>query len=110
VTAEYAAIPVFGTSAVVTIGGETVGGGIKAAGTTVMFSDAPWYYRFSSEQISCCDCFHPSGLGQNTLAKMLTSGLACSRLNQCCRDTGDPLVDGKCATTERKQTYYRGLF
>ncbi len=110
VTAEYAAIPVFGTSPVVTIGGQTVGGGVKAAGTTVSFSDGAWYYRFNADQISCCDCFHPSNVGQNTLAKMMTNGLACSRLNPCCKDTGDPLADGKCATTDRKQTYYRGLF
>lgn len=110
VAAEYALIPDFGTSPVVTIGGETVGGGVKAVGTVFAYSDGPWFYRFSADQISCCDCFHPSGLGQNTLAKLLKVGLSCSRINPCCKDTGDPLSDGKCLTTERKHSYYRGLF
>ncbi len=110
VTAEYAAIPDFGTSPVVTIGGETVGGGVKAVGTTVLFSDGPWVYRFTADQISCCDCFHPSATGQNALARLMKSGLVCSRINPCCRDTGDPLTDGKCLVTDHKLKYYRGLF
>ncbi len=110
VTAEYAAIPDFGTSPVVTIGGETVGGGVKAPGTTVLFSDGPWVYRFTADQISCCDCFHPSATGQNALARLMKSGLMCSRINPCCRDTGDALTDGKCLVTDHKQKYYRGLF
>lgn len=109
VTAEYAAIPVGGTSPVVMIAGQIVGGGVKAAGTDFVYSDAPWFYKFASEQISCCDCFHPSGLGQNMLAKMLKNGLVCSRLNPCCKDTGDPLSDGKCTVVTRKSSYYRGL-
>ncbi len=113
VSSEYASIPVGGSSPVVMVGGQIVGGGIKAVGTTVAYSDAPWYYRFTSNQISCCDCFHPSGLGQDTLARLLKDGLTCSvRSGTCCgRDTGDALSDGKCATTERRRAYYyRGLF
>ncbi len=110
VTAEYASIRTGGTSPVVMIGGQTVGGVVKADGTTVVFSEAPWYYKFSAAQISCCDCFHPSGLGQDQLAKLLKGGLTCSRLNPCCRDTGDPLADGKCTTLTRKRTVYPGLF
>ena len=112
VSAEYDAIPVGGLSPVVMIGGEVVGGGLKAAGTTVVYSDAPWYYRFTSNQISCCDCFHPSGLGQDTLARLLKDGLTCSfRAGTCCADTGDALADGKCATIDRRRAfYYRGLF
>ena len=110
VTEEYAAIPIGGTSPVVMVGGQIVGGGLKALGTTVIYSDAPWFYRFRSEQISCCDCFHPSGLGQDSLARLLKGGLTCSRVNPCCKDTGDPVADGKCSGTERKRTYYAGLF
>ena len=109
VTAEYATIPPGGTSRVVMIGGQTVGGGIRAAGTEFVFSDGPWYYRFNASQISCCDCFHPSATGQDTLARLAKSGLACSRINPCCRDTGDPLSDGKCMRVERKRVFYRGL-
>ncbi len=110
VTEEYAVIRDGGRSPVVMVGGQIVGGGVKAFGTVIAYSDAPWFYRFSSAQISCCDCFHPSGLGQDTLAKLLKNGLSCTRLNPCCKDTGDALQDGKCATLNYKQTYYNGLF
>jgi len=109
VTAEYAAIPDGGMSPVVIIGGEMVGGAMKAAGTDFIYSDAPWFYKFNSEQLSCCDCFHPSGIGQNELAKLLKTGLNCSRIQPCCKDTGDDLADGKCMRTEIKRVYYRGL-
>ncbi len=109
VTAEYALIPDGGNSPVVIIGGEMVGGAAKAAGTDFIYSDAPWFYKFNAEQLSCCDCFHPSGIGQDQLAKLLKSGLSCSRLQPCCKDTGDDLADGKCTRTEVKRVYYRGL-
>lgn len=110
VTAEYAAVPDGGTSQIITIGGQTVGGATKAAGTNFVYSDAPWFYRFSSDQLSCCDCFHPSAIGQDTLAKMMKNGLGCSRTNPCCKDTGDALTDGKCEKTQVKRTFYNGLF
>ncbi len=109
VTAEYAAIPEGGTSPVVIIGGEMVGGAVKAPGTDFIYSDAPWFYKFNADQLSCCDCFHPSGIGQDQLAKLLKNGLSCTRLQPCCRDTGDDLADGKCTRTEVKRVYYRGL-
>lgn len=110
VTAEYSVIPDGGTSPVVIVGGEMVGGGMKAAGTHFVYSDAPWFYRFSSNQLSCCDCFHPSALGQDKLGELLTSGMTCSVLTPCCRDTGNPVIDGKCTRREVKRIYYRGLY
>ncbi|CAN5502857.1 hypothetical protein BH10ACI1_BH10ACI1_19470 [soil metagenome] len=110
VTAEYAAIPDGGNSQVVIVGGEMVGGGTKAVGTNFVYSDAPWFYRFNADQISCCDCFHPSGVGQNEIAKLLKDGLTCTPLRPCCRDIGDPQNDGKCARTEVKRITYRGIF
>ena len=110
VAQEYAEIRTGGHSPVVMIGGQIVGGGLKAPGTVVVYSDVPWFYRFSSAQISCCDCFHPSGLGQDTLARLLKNGLFCTRANPCCKDTGDALVDGKCSTLNYIRTYYNGLF
>jgi hypothetical protein len=109
VTAEYDAIRPGGHSRIVDIGGQTVGGGQKAPGVDLIFSDGPWYYRFNSNQISCCDCFHPSAVGQDKLGHLMKSGLACSRLNPCCKDTGDPLADGRCTATTRKRIVYRGL-
>jgi hypothetical protein len=110
VTAEYALISVGGTSRVVTVGGETVGGASKAAGTVFVYSDAAWQYRFKSEQLSCCDCFHPSAAGQDQLGRIMKNGLSCSRIQPCCKETGDPLIDGKCARTEVKRVYYKGFF
>jgi hypothetical protein len=109
VTQEYDAIQPGGTSRIVTIGGQTVGGGTKAPSVAFAFSDGPWYYKFNSSQLSCCDCFHPSAVGQNALARLMKSGLACSRINPCCKDTGDPLADGKCSVRDRKGRFYRGL-
>ncbi len=110
VTEEYAAVRTGGRSPVVMVGGQIVGGGLKSPGTVFAYSDVPWFYRFSSSQISCCDCFHPSGLGQDALAKLLKNGLSCTRANPCCKDTGDPLADGKCSTLNYMQTHYNGLF
>jgi hypothetical protein len=98
-----------GHSPVVQVGGATVGGAAMAAGTVVAFSDAPWNYKFRSEELSCCDCFHPSFVGQNVLGRIMKVGLTCNRLFPCCKETGDPLTDAKCLITEKKATYYRGL-
>lgn len=110
VTAEYSAIPIGGTSPVIMIGGQMVGGATRANGTSFVYSDAAWNYRFNSDQLSCCDCFHPSALGQDTLAQMAKNGLSCSKTAPCCRETGDDLADGKCLTLERKRRFYNGLF
>ena len=110
VTAEYALIPDGGNSRVIFIGGEVVGGGVKAAGTNFVYSDSPWAYKFNADQISCCDCFHPSATGQNKLAQLMKEGLSCSRIQPCCKDTGDPLTDGKCTKTEVKRVFYQGLY
>ncbi len=109
VTAEYAAIPDGGTSRIVFIGGESVGGAAKAAGANFLYSDAPWVYRFNADQISCCDCFHPSATGQDTLAKFMKNGISCSKTQPCCKETGDALTDGKCEKTERKRVFYNGI-
>ena len=110
VALEYSAIPDGGTSRVIMIGGQVVGGGVKAPGTVIVFSDAPWFYKFKSDQLSCCDCFHPSGLGQDTLAQILRRGMTCSRTNLCCKDTGNPLTDAQCTTIQYKSNFYGGLF
>src|SRR5207248_1738936 len=69
------------------LGGEMVGGAAKAQGTTFLFTDGPWVYKFNADQLSCCDCFHPSATGQDALAKLMKNGLSCSRLQPCCKDT-----------------------
>lgn len=110
VTAEYATIADGGTSRVVTIGGEIIGGGVKASGTAFIYSDAAWRSRFNADHLSCCDCFHPSAAGQDKLGQIMKNGLTCSVQQPCCRDTGDPLTDGKCAIREVKRITYNGLF
>lgn len=110
VTAEYERIPPGGTSPVVTVGGQFVGGAVKATGVSMAFSDAPWKYKFSSSQLSCCDCFHPSRAGQNNLSRILMRGLTCGGRDACCNDTGDPVADGRCASVLTDGTYIPGLF
>lgn len=110
VTAEYARIPAGETSRVVTIGGQTVGGATKAGGVLLDFSDAPWVYKFKGEELSCCDCFHPSAAGQHTAARLLFDGFTCSAADVCCADTEDARADGVCATTDTSGRFVPGLF
>ncbi len=110
VTHEYAAIAPGDGSPIVVIGGQTVGGGFKADGVTMAYSDASWRYRFSSSELSCCDCFHPSAAGQNSASAALFDGLRCTPERPCCADTGDPVASGKCTATITDGRYVPGLF
>jgi hypothetical protein len=110
VAGEYAAVPAGGDSPVVSVGGETVGGATKAPAVEVFFSDAPWRARFDAADVSCCDCFHPSVAGQDRLARVLLEGLTCGDRDVCCADTGDPVLDGRCAVEDRSGTFHAGFF
>ena len=110
VTAEYAALAEGEKSPLVTIGGQTVGGVVKQRGVRLDFSDAPWVYKFKSNQLSCCDCFHPSFRGQNTAARILFDGFTCSEADKCCAESTDPLADAQCKAENLGGTFYPGLF
>lgn len=110
VTNEYAAIPPGGTSPIVIIGGQTVGGAVKADGVVVVYSDAAWRIRFPEALLNCCDCFHPSPLGQHAGAAVLFKGLTCTAQSPCCKDTGDPLDEAVCGTADTSGTFYPGFF
>jgi hypothetical protein len=110
VAAEYAAVPAGGTSPIVTIAGQTVGGAVKAAGVAVVYSDAAWRFRFGMEHLNCCDCFHPSPVGQNVASFAFLHGLTCTPATPCCRDTGDPLADARCTAVDTEGTFYPGFF
>ena len=110
VSAEYAAVAEGETSPEMEVGGETVGGAVKAAGASLSFSNAAWVYKFKSEQISCCDCFHPSLQGQDVAAQILFDGFTCSPTDVCCADTGDPVSDALCTTEDTGGTFHPGLF
>ena len=110
VSAEYAALAEGKTSPETTVGGETVGGTVKAAGASLSFSDAAWIYKFTSEQLSCCDCFHASFVGQDTAARILFDGLTCGPTDVCCADTGDPVADALCTAEDTSGTFHPGLF
>ena len=111
VSSEYAALAEEReTSPEIEVGGETVGGKVKAAGTSLSFSNATWVYKFKSEQISCCDCFHPSLRGQDVAAKILFDGFTCSPTDVCCADTGDPVSNALCTTEDTGGTFHPGLF
>ena len=111
VSSEYVALADAETSPVVTVGGETVGGTAKkAAGTSLSFSNASWVYKFTSEQVSCCDCFHPSLQGQDGAARILFDGFTCSPTDVCCADTGDPVSVALCTAEDTSGTFHPGLF
>ncbi len=110
VSSEYAALAEGQASPVVTVGGETVGGAVKAADASLRFSNAAWMYKFTSEQLSCCDCFHPSFLGQDAAARISFDGFTCSPTDVCCADTGDPVSDALCTTEDTGGTFHPGLF
>jgi len=110
VAAQYAAVPSGGSSPVVVVGGQTVGGAVKASGVEVVFSDASWRARFDETDVSCCDCFHPSVSGQDRIARGLLEGIVCGDADPCCADTGDPVLDGRCAQEDRGGTFHAGFF
>ena len=109
-TAEYAAVPPGGTSPVVTIAGQTVGGAVKADGVAVVYSEAAWRIRFPASLLNCCDCFHPSPLGQHAASAVLFQGLTCTAQTPCCQDTGDLLDEARCTTADTSGTFYPGFF
>jgi hypothetical protein len=110
VTEEYALLSPGDASRMVTVAGQTVGGATKAPGVSVAYSDAPWRYRFASAHLNCCDCYHPSPAGQNVASRILFDGLTCTPEEPCCRDTGNDLLDSRCAVTDSGGTFYPGLF
>ncbi|MGE0820581.1 MAG: SGNH/GDSL hydrolase family protein [Candidatus Binatia bacterium] len=110
VTAEYAALVEGEQSHVVTIGGQRVGGVMKARGVRLDFSEAPWVYKFKSNQLSCCDCFHPSFRGQNTAARILFDGFTCSDSDTCCAESDDALANARCKVSDMSGKFYPGLF
>jgi hypothetical protein len=110
VASEYASIAPGEQSQVVLVGGETVGGGFKSESVSIAYSDAPWRYRIRSADVSCCDCFHPSGAGQNAASEMLFDGLTCTPERPCCADTADPVASGRCTVTITDGSYVPGLF
>ena len=110
VTAEYAALAEGTQSQQVTIGGQTVGGATKERGVRLDFSEAPWVYKFMSDQISCCDCFHPSFRGQDTAARILFDGFTCSNADTCCGESNDALANAQCKEEDKSGKFYPGLF
>ena len=110
VSSEYAALAEGASSREMTAGGEPVGGAVKAAGNSLSFSNASWVYKFKEEQVSCCDCFHPSFRGQDVAARILFDGFTCGPTDVCCADTGDPVSAALCTAEDTSGTFHPGLF
>ena len=110
VSSEYAALAEGASSREMTAGGEPVGGAVKATGNSLSFSNASWVYKFKEEQVSCCDCFHPSFRGQDVAARILFDGFTCSSTDACCADTGDPVSAALCTAEDTSGTFHPGLF
>jgi hypothetical protein len=110
VSLEYANLEAGRESPEVSVGGQTVGGVVPAAGVTIAYSDATWYYKFQENELSCCDCFHPSIEGQDKASGMLFGGLECDGTNVCCADGADPYENGLCQTEDTGGTIHPGFF
>lgn len=101
VTNEYAAIPAGGMSAT---------GAVKEQDVVIRYGEGSFYYKIQSNDLSCCDCFHPSDLGQAKLAEFGWNGLQCSSSTPCCGVSGDPLTDAKCALADTTSFYEGGFW
>ena len=101
VTGEYAALPEGGASAT---------GAVKAANVALRYIDATFHYRFQSDDISCCDCFHPSDRGQGKLAQFTWDGLACSEDAPCCPSSENPLDSARCVGMDTTSVYPGGFW
>lgn len=110
VSLEYANLEAGQESPAVQVGGEAVGGVLAAVGVTIAYSDATWYYKFQENELSCCDCFHPSVEGQDKASGMLFGGLECDGTNVCCADGADPYENGLCQSEDTAGTVYPGFF
>ncbi len=101
VTAEYAAIPAGGSSAT---------GAVKAADVALKYTQGSFFMDFQSNDLSCCDCFHPADQGQAKLAQFAWDGLQCSPSTPCCATSGDPLTDATCAALDTTSFYPGGFW
>ena len=101
VTAEYIAIPT---------GGVSMTGAVKAADVAIRYAEGAFYYKFSSGDVSCCDCFHPSDQGQAKISQFGWDGLECSAASPCCVTTGDPLTDARCDQVDTTSFYPSGFW
>lgn len=101
VTAEYAAIPIGGTSAT---------GAVKASDVAIRYGDGTFFYKVEDADLSCCDCFHPSDLGQSKLAEFAWNGLQCSSANPCCGPSADPLTNARCDVSDTSTSYDGGFW
>jgi len=82
------------------------GGAVVAAGVTVTFRSDLWNYRFQIEDVSSCDCLHPTKLMQQKIANITSNTLQCpgSSSIRCCGDEspavcgGDPTLSAASAS------------
>jgi len=82
---------------------------VKAKNVKIKYSKATFYGQFGADDVSCCDCFHPSLLGQSKLAELVWSGLKCSAEHPCCGKSTDPFDLARCIIPDHR-TFYRSGF
>lgn len=74
----------------------------------IHYLDQTWVAKFSSADISGCDCFHPSEQGQDLIAEAIWEGWQCSPATPCCA-LGASGEDAANCNSEDTTTYYPGL-
>lgn len=101
VTDEYAALPA---------GAASPTGAVKAADVALRYVDSTFRYRIQSDDLSCCDCFHPSSRGHRKLAQFTWDDLVCSDEVPCCATTTDVLDAARCVGIDTTSVYRGGFW
>lgn len=91
-------------------GAASATGAVKANDVAVRYSDGTFYYKLQPADVSCCDCYHPSDLGQQRLAELIWNGLPCSDATQCCGASVDPLANARCDVVDTTGGYAGGFW
>jgi cysteine-rich repeat protein len=83
---------------------------MKAEDVALRYIAAPFHYRVEPDDLSCCDCFHPSDTGQRNLAQFTWDGITCSDATPCCAPSDDPVVTARCDERDVTSTYPGGFW
>jgi len=101
VSAEYAGLPAGSASAT---------GAVKAEDVALRFIAAPFHSRGDENDLSCCDCFHPSTVGQQKLSDYSWHGLTCSDTTPCCAVSDDAGANARCDELDTTSVYPGGFW
>ncbi len=83
---------------------------VKAKNVRLRFGKGSFYGAFTEQDLSCCDCFHPSLFGQARLALGAWVGFKCSKATPCCGRSSDKLAEAQCIVQDTRRFYHGGFW